>query len=68
MSTKQNLNRAWLPCSTDMLPCRLVSETVFASTQHCSNQKAIRQDHSQDRSNLVAKYDGRAGEPAWGQG
>ena len=37
--------------STDMLPYRLVSETVFASTQHCSNQKAIRQDHSQDQSN-----------------
>ena len=38
-----------------MLPCRLVSETVFVSTQHCNNQKAIWQDHSQDKSNLVTR-------------
>jgi len=32
MSTKQNLNMSMASPSTNMLPCRLVSETVFAST------------------------------------
>jgi len=54
MTTKRNLKRAWL--LPDMLPCRLVLKPfLILHTQHCSNWKSIRQDHSQDKSNLVTR-------------
>jgi len=47
-----------------MLTRRLVSETVFASTHTTlQHSKSIRQDYSQDKSNLSPEFDGHAGEP-----
>ena len=64
MNTKQNLNRAWLLPAlicfhVDLSPKLL----LLLHTQHCSTQKSIRQDHSQDKSNLVARIWWSAGVP-----